>query len=66
MIVCWYIIKKGGGRWLLDYLFSFVFFSRCTFELIMVIFFIGKQVQFSRNNNLESQTIEPLVFYNKY
>lgn len=32
----------------------------------MVIVFIGKQVQFSRNNNLESQTIEPLVFYNKY
>jgi len=57
---------KRGGQWVLYYLSSFVFFSRCTFELITVIVFIGKQIQFSRNNNLENQTTEALVFYNKY
>lgn len=37
------LVKRGGGQCFLYYLFSFVFFSRYTFELIMVIMFMGKQ-----------------------
>lgn len=65
MTVCGYVTKQGGGQWVLDDLFSFVFFSGCSLNWLRGLASVEYKVQFSRDN-LEGQTIETLVFYNKY
>lgn len=54
------LLKRGTVVWY--YLFSFVFFSRLLLNWLWWLSSLENKVQFSRNSNLENQTIETSVF----
>lgn len=54
------LLKRGTVVWY--YLFSFVFFSRLLLNWLWWLSSLENKVQFSRNSNLENQTIEISVF----